>query len=102
MTLMALPMSRPSVRSPDERTWRVAYGYVPPTGHAVTVRDRVSGATARVEGGRSFAIVMPLCTGLRCGVLNGSAPEPRLPGYQLQTLDAAGRVVSTDRFDPGM
>jgi DNA-directed RNA polymerase specialized sigma24 family protein len=45
-----------------------------------------SGATAQIGDGRYFAIVMP----------------QNLPGYQLQTFDAAGRALITDRFDPGM
>jgi hypothetical protein len=91
-----------SVRSPDGSTWRVAYGYVPAAGHPVVVRDTVSGATAPIADTRYFAIVMRLCTGAGCRVPAGTAPGPYFPGYRLQTLDAAGRVLVTDRFDPGM
>ena len=83
-----------SVPSPNG-VWRIAYGYVPTLGHPVAVRDRVSGATARLGDGRYFAIVTALCKGHGC-----YTPAP--PGYQLQTLDAAGGVLITDQFDPGM
>jgi hypothetical protein len=88
-----------SVRSPDREVWRIAYGYAPTSGHPVEIRDRVSGAAPPIGGGRYFAIVMSLCKGLACANPRSSQP---LPGYELQTLDAAGRVLSTDLYDPGM
>ena len=79
-------------------TWRIVYGYVPTPGHPVTVRDRVSGTTAPIGDGRYFAIVLPLCKGHTC-----SLPVPRPgSGFRLQTLDAGGRVLVTDAYDPGM
>lgn len=83
-----------SIASPDGETWQIVYGYVPATGHPVEVRDEVSGATAPIGDGRYFAIVMPLCKRSACGT-------KRPPGYQLQTLDAGGRVLRTNMFDPG-
>jgi hypothetical protein len=79
-------------------TWRIVYGYVPTTGHPVTVRDNVHHVTARIGDGRYFAIVIPLCKGrAQC-----SLPVPRPgSGFQLQTLDASGRVLVTDAYDPG-
>jgi hypothetical protein len=91
-----------SIHSPGEQTWRVSYGYVPTTGNPVKVRDKISGATAPIEDGRYFAIVMPLCKGANCEVPKNAPPGPYLPGYQLEALNSAGRVLSTDRFDPGM
>ena len=85
-----------SLSSPDGRQWRVAYGYAPESGQPVKIRDRVSGATAPIGDGRYFAIVMPLCKGRACESLE------QLPGYQLQTLGAAGRILRTDTYDPGM
>jgi len=84
-----------SVQSRHGRTWRVAYGYAPATGRPATIRDRVSGVTAPIGDGRYFAIVMPLCSGHAC------ADPAGFPGYRLQTLDGAGRVLVTDQFDPG-
>lgn len=84
--------------------WRVAYGYAPTTGGPVKVRDRISGATAPIGDGRYFAIVMPLCRG-KCPVTQTTPPNfsgPFPPGYRLQTVDRGGRVLVTDRFDPGM
>jgi hypothetical protein len=83
-----------SVRSPNGEVWQIAYGYVPTTGHPVEVRDTVSGAKARIGDGRYFAIVMPLCKGSACARMSP-------PGYQLQTLSGAGRVLVTNPFDPG-
>ncbi len=83
-----------SVPSPGHRTWQIAYGYAPATGHPAEIRDTVSGATAPIGDGRYFAIVMPLCSGSAC---NRVSP----PGYRLQTLDAAGRALITDAYDPG-
>jgi hypothetical protein len=58
----------------------------------------VSGATAPIGGGRYFAIVTPLCKGRTC-----SLPVPRPgSGFRLETLDASGRVLVTDAYDPGM
>jgi hypothetical protein len=93
-----------SVPSPDGQIWRVVYGYVPTTGDPAEVRDRISGASAVVGDGRYFAIVMPLCRG-RCHYTSGPPPNlsgPLVPGYRLQTLARDGRVLVTDRFDPGM
>jgi hypothetical protein len=87
------------VLSPDGEDWRIAYGYVPVTGHPVEVRDRISGATAPIGDGRYFAIVMPLCKGRACDT---SPNKPSPPGYQLQTLNAFGWVLSTNPYDPGM
>jgi hypothetical protein len=84
-----------SVHSPDGEQWRIAYGYAPTTGRPVDIRDKTSGATAPIGDGRYFAIVMPLCKGVACG------NPGSFPGYQLQTLDAAGRVLRTDTYDPG-
>jgi hypothetical protein len=79
-------------------TWRIVYGYVPATGHPVKVRDLISGVTAPIGDGRYFAIVMPLCAARTCRL-----PVPRPgSGFRLQTLDAAGRVLVTDGYDPGM
>jgi len=88
------------VPSPDGQMWRMAYGYAPTRGNPVKVRDTISGATAPIGDGRYFAIVMPLCKRRACDVPHGSTSN--LPGYQLETLNAAGRVVSKDQFDPGM
>jgi hypothetical protein len=85
-----------TVTAPHRRVWRLAYGYAPTTGHPVTVRDRISGATARIGDGRYFAIVIPYCQGRGC-----DRPAP-FAWFQLQTLDAAGRVLITDQRDPGM
>jgi hypothetical protein len=80
------------------RIWRIVYGYVPTTGHPVRVRDTVRGATAPIGDGRYFAIVIPFCKGRAC-----SLPVPRPgSGFRLQTLDASGRVLITDGYDPGM
>ena len=79
-------------------TWRIIYGYVPTTGRPVEIRDTVSGYTAPIGDGRYFAIVTPLCQGRTC-----SLPVPRPgSGFRLQTLDASGRVLITDAYDPGM
>lgn len=79
-------------------TWRIVYGYVPATGHPATVRDKVSGVSAPIGDGRYFAIVLPLCKGHTC-----SLPVPRPgSGFRLQTIDASGRVLVTDAYDPGM
>jgi hypothetical protein len=75
-----------SIRSPDGRVWRIAWGYAPTSGHPVEVRDEISGRTAPIGDGRYFAIVIP----------------DTHPGFRLETLDAAGRVLVTDQFDPGM
>jgi hypothetical protein len=79
-------------------TWRIVYGYAPTTGHPVTVRDTVHHVTAPIGDGRYFAIVIPLCKGrAQC-----SLPLPRPgAGFRLQTLDASGRVLVTDAYDPG-
>jgi hypothetical protein len=79
-------------------TWRIVYGYVPTTGHPVSVRDAVHHVTAPIGAGRYFAIVIPLCKGrAQC-----SLPLPRPgAGFRLQTLDASGRVLITDAYDPG-
>jgi len=74
-----------SIGSADGREWWVAWGYAPRTGHPVEVRDEVSGIIAPIGDGRYFAIAIP---------------QTR-PGFRLQTLDAAGRVLVTDRFDTG-
>jgi hypothetical protein len=83
-----------SVRSPDGEMWQIVYGYVPTAGHPVEVRDRVSGVTVPIGDGRYFAIVMPLCKKSACG-------RKSPPGYQLQTLNAAGWVLATDPYNPG-
>jgi hypothetical protein len=83
-----------SLPAPGRRTWQIVYGYAPATGHPAQIRDKVSGATAPIGDGRYFAIVMPLCQGAACGRISP-------PGYQLQTIDAAGRVLVTDAYDPG-
>ena len=75
-----------SAQSPDRRVWRIAWGYAPTTGNPVEIRDKVSGATVPIGDGRFFAIVLP----------------QNSPGYRLQTLNAAGQVLVTDQFDPGM
>jgi hypothetical protein len=67
------------------RGWWIAWGYAPTTGHPVEVRDEVSGTTAPIGDGRYFAIVI----------------RQNRPGFRLETLDAAGRVLVTDRFDTG-
>jgi hypothetical protein len=87
-----------NVQSPNRRLWRVAYGYIPTTGGPVEVRDRISGATARIGDGRYFVIVMPVCK-VTCDVTELS---PHIRGYQLQTLYRAGHVIVTDAYDPGM
>lgn len=74
-----------SIGSPDRRQWWIAWGYAPRTGHPVEVRDAVSGVTAPIGDGRYFAIVIP----------------QNHPGFRLETLDATGRVLVTDRFDTG-
>jgi hypothetical protein len=79
-------------------TWRIVYGYAPTAGHPVTVRDTVHGATARIGDGRYFAIVIPFCKGRTCSL---RVPRPG-SGFRLQTLDASGRVLVTDAYDPGM
>lgn len=83
-----------SMPSTGKRVWQVVYGYAPATGHPAKIRDTVSGTVAPIGDGRYFAIVMPLCRGAAC---DRSSP----PGYRLQTLDAAGRVLVTDAYDPG-
>ncbi len=85
-----------TIAAPGHRVWRIAYGYVPTTGHPVQVRDRISGVTAPIGDGRYFAIVIPYCRGRGC-----NRPAP-FAWFQLQTLDAAGRVLVTDARDPGM
>ena len=75
-----------SIASPGGREWWIAWGYAPSTGHPTEVRDEISGITAPIGDGRYFAIVIP---------------QSR-PGFRLQTLDAFGRVLVTDRFDTGM
>ncbi len=74
-----------SISSPDGRQWWIAWGYAPTAGHPVAIRDKVSGLTAPIGDGRYFAIVIP----------------QNRPGFGLATLDAAGRVLVTDRFDTG-
>lgn len=85
-----------TVDAPHHRVWRLVYGYVPTTGHPATVRDRISGTKAPVGDGRYFAIVIPYCQGRSC-----NRPAP-FAWFQLQTLDASGRVLVTDQRDPGM
>ena len=87
-----------AVDAPHRVEWRIAWGYAPATGRPVEVRDLISGATARIGGGRYFAIVMPLCKGFACV---DPKPHKMPPGYRLETLDAAGRVLTVDQFDPG-
>jgi hypothetical protein len=84
------------VPAPDHRLWRLVYGYAPTTGHPVQVRDRISGVTAAIGDGRYFAIVIPYCQGRSC-----NRPAP-FAWFQIQTLDASGRVLVTDARDPGM
>ncbi len=84
------------VPAPSHRLWRLVYGYVPTTGHPVAVRDRISGVTVPVGDGRYFAIVIPYCQGRSC-----NRPAP-FAWFQLQTLDASGRVLVTDARDAGM
>jgi hypothetical protein len=84
------------VPAPGHRMWRLVYGYAPTTGHPLTVRDRISGVTAPIGDGRYFAIVIPYCQGRGC-----NRPQP-FAWFQIQTLDASGRVVVTDQKDPGM
>lgn len=74
-----------SIGSPDGRQWWIAWGYAPIAGHRVEVRDEISGATAPIGDGRYFAIVLPQSHS----------------GFLLETRDAAGRVLATDRFDTG-
>ena len=77
--------------------WRIVYGYAPAAGHPTTIRDRISGATAVIGEGRYFAIVIPLCR--RAGCLR-RLTFPRY--FQLETLNAAGRVLIRNELDPGM
>jgi hypothetical protein len=77
--------------------WRIVYGYAPTAGDPVTIRDRISGATAAIGAGRYFAIVIPLCR--RAGCLH-RLTFPRY--FQLETLNAAGRVLIRNELDPGM
>jgi hypothetical protein len=77
--------------------WRIVYGYAPTAGHPVTIRDRISGATAAIGDGRYFAIVIPLCR--RPGCLH-RLTFPRY--FQLETLSAAGRVLIRNALDAGM
>ena len=84
------------VPAPGHRLWRLVYGYAPTTGHPVAVRDRISSVTAPVGDKRYFAIVIPYCQGRSC-----NRPAP-FAWFQLQTLDAAGRVLVTDQKDAGM
>ncbi len=84
------------VPAPRHRLWRLVYGYAPTTGHPVEVRDRISGVTAPIGDGRYFAIVIPYCQGRSC-----NRPAP-FAWFQLQTLDASGRVLVTDARDAGM
>jgi len=74
-----------SIGSRDGRQWWVEWGYAPTTGHPVEVRDEISGVTVPIGDGRYFAIVIPQSH----------------PGFRLETLDAVGRVLVTDRFDTG-
>jgi hypothetical protein len=85
-----------TITAPRGRTWRLVYGYVPRTGHPLEVRDRISGVTAPLGDGRYFAIVIPYCQGRSC-----DRPAP-FAWFQLQTLDASGRVLVTDARDAGM
>jgi hypothetical protein len=85
-----------TVPAPRHRVWRIAYGYAPTTGHPVAVRDRISGVTVPIGDGRYFAIVLPYCQGRGC-----NRPAP-FAWFQLQTLDASGRVLVTDARDAGM
>jgi hypothetical protein len=62
----------------------------------VQVRDLISGVTVPIGDGRYFAIVIPLCRGRGC-----NRPQP-FAWFQLQTLDASGRVLVTDARDAGM
>ena len=84
------------VPAPDHRLWRLVYGYAPTTGRPAAVRDRISGVTVPVGDGRYFAIVVPYCQGRAC-----NRPAP-FAWFQLETLDAAGRVLVTDQKDAGM
>jgi hypothetical protein len=84
------------VDAPHHRIWRLVYGYAPTTGHPVAVRDRISGATAPIEDGRYFAIVIPYCQARSC-----NRPQP-FAWFQLQTLDASGHALVTDDKDAGM
>jgi hypothetical protein len=84
------------VDAPAHRIWRLVYGYAPATGHPVQIRDRISGVTAPIGDGRYFAIVIPYCQGRGC-----NRPAP-FAWFQLQTLDASGRVLVTDARDAGM
>jgi hypothetical protein len=88
-----------SVRSPDGRGWRLIWGYGPSVGHPVAVRDKFSGVTAPIGDGRYFMIVLPLC-GER-GVQRCSDYNLNPPTFQLQTLDASGRVLSDGARDRG-
>jgi hypothetical protein len=85
-----------TVTAPGRRVWRLVYGYAPSAGHPVQVRDRISGVTAPIGDGRYFAIVIPYCQGRSC-----DRPAP-FAWFQLQTLDASGRVLVTDARDAGM
>jgi hypothetical protein len=66
------------------------------TTQPVALRDRISGVTVPVGNGRYFALVVPYCQGRRC-----NRPAPFV-WFELQALDASGRVLVTDRKDPGM
>jgi hypothetical protein len=73
--------------------WRIEYGIVdPPSGHAVEVRDRYSGATSPVYQGHYFAIVVPGTTAPHPCSLEYLACWPRL---QLQALDTSHHVLTT-------
>jgi len=85
-----------TIPAPHHRLWRLVYGYTPTTGHPEQIRDRISGVTAPIGDGRYFAIVIPYCQGRGC-----NRPAP-FAWFQLQTLDASGRVLVTDQKDPGM
>jgi hypothetical protein len=87
----------PTMMATHRGGWRIVYGYAPSAGHPVTIRDRISGARAAIGDGRYFAIVIPLCR------RNGCLRRVTFPRYfQLETLNAAGRVLTRSELDPGM
>lgn len=86
----------PTTIATKRGAWHIVYGYAPAIGHPAKVRDRLTGATAPIGDGRFFAIVIPLCR--HAGCLK-RVVFPR--GFQLETLNAAGRVLTRNTYDPG-
>jgi hypothetical protein len=87
----------PTTISTRQGGWRIVYGYAPATGHPVMIRDRLSGATAPIGDGRYFAIIIPLCK--RAGCMRRLTFPTHY--FQLETLNAVGRVLIRNEVDPG-